>query len=105
MRPRGESISTPSSRYVGHAFRHKPQCTQRSRSTCCGLSSWLSDSTKETSNVEKTFRIKHVLDLFHDRKVAAATRPQVERGLCILARAFDNTLPAARTAGRQPPGR
>src|SRR5215831_10249102 len=28
MRPRGESFSLPSWRYVGHAGRHKPQCTQ-----------------------------------------------------------------------------
>ena len=28
IRPRGESISSPSSRYVGHADKQKPQCTQ-----------------------------------------------------------------------------
>src|SRR5688500_16917448 len=30
MRPRGESASTPSTRYVGHAGRQSPQCTQSS---------------------------------------------------------------------------
>ncbi len=38
MRPRGESISTRSSRYVGHAFRHSPQWTHLSRSVCFGAS-------------------------------------------------------------------
>ncbi len=28
IRPRGESASLPSSRYVGHAGRHRPHCTQ-----------------------------------------------------------------------------
>ena len=30
MRPRGESISSPHSTYVGHVGRQKPQCTQSS---------------------------------------------------------------------------
>ena len=27
MRPRGDSVSSPVSTYVGHAWRQKPQCT------------------------------------------------------------------------------
>src|SRR5215203_6806868 len=30
MRPRGESISSPKSTYVGHVGRQKPQCTHSS---------------------------------------------------------------------------
>ncbi len=30
MRPRGESVSCPHRRYVGHVGRQKPQCTQSS---------------------------------------------------------------------------
>src|SRR5512146_1965405 len=39
MRPRGESISSPHSRYVGQVGRQKPQCTQSAISSgsggCC----------------------------------------------------------------------
>ena len=38
MRPRGESISSPHSRYVGHVGRQKPQCTQVSISAVGGAS-------------------------------------------------------------------
>src|SRR5687767_11293939 len=31
IRPRGESVSCPHKRYVGHVGRQKPQCTQSSR--------------------------------------------------------------------------
>ena len=41
MRPRGESISSFQSTYVGHVGRQKPQCTQSSmRSISGGL--WVS---------------------------------------------------------------
>jgi hypothetical protein len=33
IRPRGESISSPHSTYVGHVGRQKPQCTQSSMSS------------------------------------------------------------------------
>src|SRR5262245_21977908 len=36
MRPRGESISSPKSRYVGHVGRQKPQWTQSSMSAGSG---------------------------------------------------------------------
>ena len=36
MRPRGESISSPHSTYVGHVGRQKPQCTQSSISVGLG---------------------------------------------------------------------
>ena len=39
MRPRGESGSILSSRYVGHAVRHSPQWMQVRRSTRAGASS------------------------------------------------------------------
>src|ERR1017187_6809432 len=38
MRPRGESISVPSARYVGHWSRHSPQCTQREYNSHVGFS-------------------------------------------------------------------
>src|SRR5271166_3691046 len=70
MRPRGESISSRSSRYVGQAFKHNPQCTQRSRSACCGLS----DSAIQPAGIEEPPRIEQLLNLFHDRKVIAGSR-------------------------------
>src|SRR5262245_61064066 len=36
MRPRGESISSPHSTYVGHVGRQKPQCTHLSISDGAG---------------------------------------------------------------------
>ena len=38
MRPRGESISVPSARYVGHWSRHSPQCTHREYNSHVGFS-------------------------------------------------------------------
>ena len=38
MRPRGESISVPSTRYVGHWSRHSPQCTHREYRSHVGFS-------------------------------------------------------------------
>src|SRR5688572_24859537 len=38
MRPRGESISSPHSRYVGHVGRQNPQCTHLSMSAGDGAS-------------------------------------------------------------------
>src|ERR1700722_2056875 len=78
MRPRGESISTWSSRYVGHAFRHSPQCTHRSRSDCCGLSKAVtSDAAIQPAAVQETLRIEHLLDLLHHRKIVSWLRPQL----------------------------
>src|SRR5579885_621142 len=73
MRPRGESISTPSSRYVGQAFRHKPQWTQRSRSACCGASTLAaaSDAAIESSRIQQMTRVEQVLHPLHDLKVRA----------------------------------
>src|SRR5882672_630101 len=78
MRPRGESISTRNSRYVGHALRHSPQCTHLSKSICCGLSNWIiSDAAIQPAAIQETSRIEHVLDLLHHLKVAAGRGPQV----------------------------
>src|SRR6185503_14978566 len=85
MRPRGESISTPSSRYVGQAFKHKPQCTQRSRSTCCGRS----NEIVESATVQQAVGVKHLFDLSHHLKVRARRWPKVEAGLLLFRRELD----------------
>jgi hypothetical protein len=40
MRPRGESISTPSTAKVGQVGRQKPQWTQAAMSSCDGASAF-----------------------------------------------------------------
>src|ERR1035438_5816027 len=92
MRPRGESISRPSSRYVGQAFRHRPQCTQRSRSNCLGPKSVFSDKTVKSATVQQVPRIKQMLDPLHDFKIAAGGRPEVKGSLAPLGRKLDHSL-------------
>src|SRR5580693_3295638 len=92
MRPRGESISTRNSRYVGHAFKHSPQCTHLSRSACCGLSNeFTSDAAIQPAAIEKAFGIEHLLDLLHHRKVAARLRPKLYGLANTLWREFNHT--------------
>src|SRR5919107_1865742 len=47
MRPRGESISSPQSTYVGQVGRQKPQWTQSSISSCSG--GWCSSKAGSTA--------------------------------------------------------
>src|SRR5215218_4613589 len=47
MRPRGESISSPQSTYVGQVGRQKPQWTQSSISSCSG--GWWSSKAGRTA--------------------------------------------------------
>src|SRR5450759_1257170 len=102
MRPRGESISRPSSRYVGQAFRHRPQCTQRSRSNCLGPKSVFSDKTVKSATVQQVPRIKQMLDPFHDFKIAAGGRPEVELSPAPLGRELDDCLRAGGLRAAQP---
>src|ERR1019366_8974567 len=102
MRPRGESISRPSSRYVGQAFRHRPQCTQRSRSNCMGPKSVSSDKTVKSATVQKVPRIKQMLDPLHDFKIAAGGRPEIELSPARLGRELDDCLRAGPMRSPQP---
>src|SRR3954453_17869576 len=61
MRPRGESISSPHSRYVGQLGRQKPQCTQSA--TSCG--SGPSDATDEPPGAHPAVRVELRLDPAH----------------------------------------
>src|SRR5512134_2541614 len=79
MRPRGESISVPSSEKVGQYGRQSPQCTQRS--TPSTLSPWrasgtgglasvtcaiASDASHEPPRVEDAAGIEALLDALHE---------------------------------------
>src|SRR5688500_9297141 len=73
MRPRGESISVPSSEKVGHEARHRPQCTHEltpSTDRPCSASggggttagTWLtSDACHEAAGVEDVAGIQLLL--------------------------------------------
>src|SRR5216684_211410 len=77
MRPRGESISRCSSRYVGHALRQRPQWTHLSRSRCWGLSkAAMSEAAIEPSAIQQAGGIEHGLHLLHHGKVASGRGPK-----------------------------
>src|SRR3954452_20617763 len=78
MRPRGESISSPHSRYVGQVGRQKPQCTQSA--TSCG--SGPSDATDEPPRTHPAVRVELRLDAAHHGESTYGT-PYVELGLDI----------------------
>src|ERR1035441_6600539 len=99
MRPRGESISNPSSRYVGQAFRHSPQWTQRSRSNCLGPTPDFSDTAIQSATVQKVGGVKQVLDAPHDFQIAARRRPQLKRMFALFRRIFDNGVPSTPDGG------
>src|ERR1019366_4855442 len=101
-RPRGESISRPSSRYVGQAFRHRPQWMQRSRSTCCGPYALCSDTAIEPAAVEEVRGIEQPLQPFHQFKVGPGSGPQVERPLALFGRKLDHGFPAAPDGIHEP---
>src|ERR1035437_6107592 len=102
MRPRGESISSPSSRYVGQAFRQSPQWTQRSRSNCLGPKPGFSDTAIQSATVQKVGGVKQVLDAPHDFQIAARGRPQLERMLALFRRKLDDSLPSAPGGAGEP---
>src|ERR1039457_7186236 len=102
MRPRGESISNPSSRYVGQAFRHSPQWTQRSRSNCLGPKSGFSDTAIQSATVQKVGGVKQVLDAPHDFQIAARRRPQLKRTLALFRRKLNDGLPSAPVGAGKP---
>src|SRR4051812_11036821 len=54
MRPRGESISVPSTRYIGHEFRHSPQWMQVEYSSHPGRS-FVAAEIVESALTPKTF--------------------------------------------------
>src|SRR5690242_286095 len=110
MRPLGESISTPNSRYVGHAFRQRPQWTHLSRSDCAGPIGFISsitgglDAAIQTRTVQQVVRIEHVLDLFHDGKpVTASARlrrePQLMAFADLVRCVLHDCTPRARLCG------
>src|SRR3954468_83789 len=78
MRPRGESISSPQSRYVGQDGRQKPQCTQSA--TSCG--SGPSDATDEPPRAHPAVRVELRLDAAHHGESTYGS-PYVELGLDI----------------------
>src|ERR1019366_7469148 len=102
MRPRGESISSPNSRYVGQAFRQSPQWTQRSRSNCLGPRPVFSDTAIQSATVQKIGGVKQVLDTPHDFQIAARRRPQLECMLALFRRRLDDGLPAAAGGAGKP---
>src|ERR1035437_8547735 len=104
MRPRGESISSPSSRYVGQAFRQSPQCTQRSRSNCLGPTPVFSDTAIQSATVQKVGGVKQVLDAPHDFQIAARRRPQLKRMLALFRRKLNDGLPSAPGGAGKPTG-
>src|SRR4051794_38904985 len=72
MRPRGESISSPQSRYVGQVGRQNPQCTQSATRSRSGPAVE-SDATDEPLWVEPARGVELLLDPAHD--VEPADRP------------------------------
>src|ERR1035437_4103389 len=102
MRPRGESISSPSSRYVGQAFRQSPQWTQRSRSNCLGPTPFFSDTAIQSATVQKVGGVKQVLDAPHDFQIATRRRPQLERMLAFSRRKLNHGLPSAPDGAGKP---
>src|SRR4051812_30051723 len=85
MRPRGESISSPHSRYVGQVGRQKPQCTQSA--TSCG--SGPSDVTDEPPGTHPAVRVELRLDAAHHGE-AGDGPPDVEPGLDVCRRIDDD---------------
>src|ERR1035438_9937926 len=102
MRPRGESISNPSSRYVGQAFRQSPQWTQRSRSNCLGPTPVFSDTAIQSATVQQVGGVKQALDAPHDLQIAARRRPQFERMLALFRRKLNHRLPSAHDGAGNP---
>src|SRR6478672_13246723 len=112
MRPRGESISSPHSTYVGQVGRQKPQCTQSPISAASGgwcsskappgagmprstgatmlpvsprwAWSVISDASYEPPRREPVVRVELVLDAAH--QVEAVYRPPHVDGLLHLGR-------------------
>src|SRR6478752_8958814 len=98
MRPRGESISMPSTLYVGQWFRHSPQCTHVESSSQLGWSfppaiglrfgSWTCGakavSDNESSPVQNIFRIDGPLHRAHHLHVRRRGSPDVKVRLCFL---------------------
>src|SRR5690242_17212243 len=93
MRPRGESISMPSTLYVGQWFRHSPQWTQVESSSqlgwsfpaatgfSCGSWTWGSNavvSDNESSPVQNIFRIDSPLYGAHHIHVRGRGTPYVK---------------------------
>src|SRR5437588_3635747 len=93
MRPRGESISMPSTLYVGQWFKHSPQCTQvesnsqlgwsfpatigfNCGSCTCGSNAVLSDN--ESSPVQNIFWIDGPLHRAHHVHVRRRGAPDVK---------------------------
>src|ERR1019366_937915 len=86
----------------GQAFRHKPQCTQRSRSNCLGPKSVFSDKTVKSATVQQVPRIKQMLDPLHDFKIAARGRPEVAGPPAPLWRKLDHCLADGPWRAAQP---
>src|SRR5690349_11398974 len=107
MRPRGESISTPSARYVGQASRQSPQrthCLSTLRSSSIGTAgtalprsagacSWMAMLSSfsvailllqvpdEAARVERPPRIELFLEGAHDREAVPRVAPDIQTAL------------------------
>src|SRR5712692_5214410 len=103
MRPRGESISTPSSRYVGQAFRQRPQWTQRARSDCAGRSCAIesSETIVEAPMVKELLRVERLLDPGHDLQLRSRIGPQLELALDLVRTGFYHCVEAGRAGASQ----
>src|SRR3954447_12548313 len=93
MRPRGESISVPSTLYVGQWFRQSPQCTQVESSSQlgwslppttgfrCGSCTWGSNavvSDNESSPVQNIFWVDGPLYRPHHAHIGRRSAPDIK---------------------------
>src|ERR1700730_4550597 len=81
MRPRGESASWPSTRYVGQKSRHSPQWTHSFRSVlssrpCSGL-----DTANVAPRIQRAVGIEFAFERAHQPDARARITPHVNRAL------------------------
>src|SRR3712207_4863809 len=109
IRPRGESISSLHSWYVGHVGRQNPQWTQSSMRSGCGGLWWsnarsigvtaISDPSDEDAPVANARRVEARLDATHELELGTVRPvPRVERGADALGRVENGARPRGQRA-------
>ena len=101
IRPRGESISSPHSTYVGHVGRQNPQCTQCRSARASGPSS---DPSHEPAGGQIRAGVEPLLDPPHQRRARSpgpsgrpgARAPAARRARSACRRAWPRSPRSAR---------
>src|SRR5207244_5877071 len=117
MRPRGESISTPRTAYVGQVGRQNPQCTQRAMRSCAGASAFgygsavwdprgaarvsTASANSGPSGFEHACGVEGVFDPAHDRLAARTIRPRGKARGEVVSAPLDPATAADNPGGRE----